>query len=233
MSEPGRGYYTSRRKRLIRDFDRVVREVGEVFEARYGLERTRAMIRRAREEYERLIPELPYVGGKQPFTQFVIASAWFLAMHRALNQEGRGVEEAGELAYEASKRYLEKVPGFARRFLGRISSSPRYLERLRERAEESQHRRYPGDYVFTYVEGDGPTFDYGVDYQECATCKFLQAQGAPKLAPYLCAVDHLYSELLGWGLVRTETLAEGNEKCDFRFKKGGPTRISSTVLHLS
>lgn len=65
-----------------------------------------------------------------------------------------------------------------------------------------------------------------MDYLECATCKFLQQQGAPELGPYLCVADVLYSEMLGWGLIRTRTLAEGADKCDFRFKKGGPTRVA-------
>jgi hypothetical protein len=104
--------------------------------------------------------------------------------------------------------------------------SRRYLRRLRERAAESQARRYPGDYVYTFVEGDGLTFDYGVDYAECATVKFLNAQGAPELAPYLCAADILYSQALGWGLQRTTTLAEGGDRCDFRFKRGGETRLA-------
>jgi hypothetical protein len=56
--------------------------------------------------------------------------------------------------------------------------------------------------------------------------KFLQQQGAPELGPYLCAADLVYSEMLDWGLIRTQTLAEGADKCDFRFKKGGPTRVT-------
>jgi predicted ArsR family transcriptional regulator len=76
-----------------------------------------------------------------------------------------------------------------------------------------------------YVDGDGWEFDYGVDYIECASCKFLEAEGALELAPYVCAVDKPASELLGWGLTRTMTLADGADKCDFRFKKGGPTHI--------
>jgi hypothetical protein len=31
--------------------------------------------------------------------------------------------------------------------------------------------------------------------------------------------------MLGWGLRRTMTLAEGGERCDFRFKKGGETCV--------
>jgi hypothetical protein len=52
------------------------------------------------------------------------------------------------------------------------------------------------------------------------SCKFLSAQDALELAPYVCAVDKVASEMLGWGLTRTMTIAEGFEKCDFRFKKG-------------
>jgi hypothetical protein len=61
---------------------------------------------------------------------------------------------------------------------------------------------------------------------ECAVVKFLAAQGSPELAPYICPVDILYSEALGWGLRRTTTLAEGSVRCDFRFKKGGETRVN-------
>ena len=32
---------------------------------------------------------------------------------------------------------------------------------------------------------------------------------------------------MDWGLIRTETLADGCARCDFRFKKGGQTQISS------
>ena len=47
-----------------------------------------------------------------------------------------------------------------------------------------------------------------------------------ELAPYVCAVDKVASEMLGWGLSRTMTLAEGCERCDFRFKKGGMTYVA-------
>jgi hypothetical protein len=54
-----------------------------------------------------------------------------------------------------------------------MTFSRRYKRRLQKRAAESQERRYAEDYVFAFVDGDGETFDYGVDYIECATCKFL------------------------------------------------------------
>ena len=134
--------------------------------------------------------------------------------------------EAGELVYEIGRAFLKSSLAFLTRFFGGMNFSRFYLRRMRKRAAESHLRQYPGDYVYNFVEGDSTTFDYGVDYLECASCKFMAKQGASELAPYLCPVDILYSDALGWGLMRTQTLAEGAPKCDFRLKKGGPTKVA-------
>jgi hypothetical protein len=218
-------YYVSRKRKLLKEFDRTLERVHGPFVSRYG-EDSEAMLHEARQEYEALVPQLPYVGGKQPFTQFLISTAWFLSIYRVLKRRGETVEEVGQLLYQASEAYLQAYPRFMRRFLGFMNFSPRYLRKVQQRAVESHARQYPGDYVFDYVEGDGETFDYGVDYTECGTVKFLTEQGALELARYLCPADILYSQALGWGLRRTTTLAEGAERCDFRFKKGGETRVA-------
>jgi hypothetical protein len=46
---------------------------------------------------------------------------------------------------------------------------------------------------------------------------------------YLCAHDVIASDFSHTGLHRTETLAEGGKKCDFRFKAGRNTEVKSTV----
>jgi len=54
--------------------------------------------------------------------------------------------------------------------------------------------------------------------------KFFHCQGADELVPYMCRLDYAMSKAMGMGLVRTTTLAEGGEKCDFRFKRGRETK---------
>jgi hypothetical protein len=83
--------------------------------------------------------------------------------------------------------------------------------------------------VFNYVDGT-PDFTYGVDYTQCGVHKFLTEMGAPELSPYICATDVLTSERLGWGLRRTMTIAEGGNICDFRFRKGRMTDVTSSVI---
>lgn len=176
MGEPEKSdYYISRKGRLMRDFDQVVKRVAPVFATRYGRAEAAALATDARHEFETILPELPYIGGMQPHTQFVVSGGWFLAMTRALGRHGRPVVEAGELVFQVSEHYLRVVPGFARHFLGSVSFSPRYLRKLRQRAAESQKRQFPGGYVFTYVEGDGTRFDYGgrlhrVRHQQVPVC---------------------------------------------------------------
>jgi L-2-amino-thiazoline-4-carboxylic acid hydrolase len=232
MQTESRNFYTSKANTLLSDFDRLVKTVKKPLIARYGERLAEDLLLKARQEYRSVLSILPDVGGEQPFTQFVIASGWFLAFYRVMQAEGASVQEAGELAFLLSKTYLEKVPGFARKLLGYMTFSPRYLRKLARRAELSQTNPYPRGYVYSFIAGDGVNFDYGVDYHQCATWTLFQEQGAAKLTPYLCACDYLYSRLLGWGLTRTTTLSEGGQVCDFRFKRGGPTRIRSTVLKL-
>lgn len=218
-------YYVSRKRKLLKEFDKTLDRIRDLFFSRYG-EDSEAMLQEAREEYEALIPHLPYVGGRQPFTQFLISTAWYLSLYRVLQRRGQTVEEVGQLIYLATEAYLQAYPRFLRRFLGSTTFSPRYLRRLQKGALKSHERQYPGNYVYNYVPGDGETFDYGIDYVECGPLKFLTEQGVPELAPYICPMDILSSELLGWGLKRTMTLAEGAERCDFRFKKGGETQVA-------
>jgi hypothetical protein len=222
-------YYMVRKTCFLSEFDFIAKSAHSVLTGYFRDENVNVLIDETRREFENLIPQLPYIGGKQPFTEFIVFTAMLLAIHRVNKAHGRTVEETGGLVYEIGRVLLKTYPAFLRRFFGSMNFSRFYLSRLRKRAIESHQRKYPDDYVYNFVEGDGVSFDYGVDYLECASCKFLAKQGAPELAPYLCPVDILYSQALGWGLMRTTTLAEGSYKCDFRFKKGGTTKVAVPV----
>jgi hypothetical protein len=99
------------------------------------------------------------------------------------------------------------------------------IAKLKPLAARSQRRQYPEDWVMTFVDGAGQDFTYGVDVTECAIQKYLAAQGAPELTPYLCLADYVSSEAMSRGLVRYKTLAEGCAVCDFRYKQGRPSYL--------
>lgn len=220
-------YYLSRKATLLKRFDKATARIYHVLVSRYGKEQASMLTKEARREYEAIIPHLPYIGPRNPLMVFFIPTGWHVGLYRVLQKQKRTVEEAGQVIYEMTEAYLKSIPAFVRRLIGYLWFSSLFLKRLKKRAVQSQKRKYPGDFVFKYIEGDGKTFDYGIDYIECANCKFLRALGVDELAPYVCAGDKRASELLGLGLMRTMTLADGYEKCDFRFKRGGKTRVKT------
>jgi hypothetical protein len=216
-------YYIVRKRQFMRGYDKAVTSINRVLVAHYGPVLSQSIVEQSRQVYEGLLYHLPYIGGdKNPLTRNLIGAAWFLALYRVLQSYGKTVEEAGQICYEATEETLHTSPGVLRHLMGRLRLSRFAVERISKQATVSQQRRYSGDWVFNVVKGDGKTFDFGIDYTECAICKFFQLQGAYDLAPYLCLLDFPMSRALGTGLVRTMTLAEGHDKCDFRFKLNRP-----------
>jgi hypothetical protein len=101
---------------LLKDFKRVIRQVKEPFITQYGAEHAERMVVSAQDEFYRFLPDLPSVGGKQPFTQFVISSGWFLAFYKAMRAHGAELRETGEMAFLLSQTCLQRVPNFAVNF---------------------------------------------------------------------------------------------------------------------
>ncbi len=78
-----------------------------------------------------------------------------------------------------------------------------------------------------FVIGNGKDFTWGADYIKYGNYEFVKEQEVEEFVPYVCMSDIALSNALGWGLIRTGTLADGCETCDFRFKKGTGVQISS------
>ena len=217
--------YLFRKKRLLKDFEKSLSRVKLSLFTWLGEEQAWRLIRESRQEYEILIPRIPFIGSKNPLLVFLLPTTRYLAVYRALQRQGLTIEDARNLLLEIGTEEIRAIPLIARRFITYLWFSQWFVNRIKKGAINSQKREYSGNYVLIFVEGDGQEFDYGVDYIECASCKLLEAEDALELAPYACVVDKTASELMGWGLKRTMTLAEGSHKCDFRFKKGGGTYV--------
>jgi hypothetical protein len=213
---------------LLRDPDPLAdfyTSTEKVLATHFGQGRARALVRQARQEYAVLMQEAPYIGGEgNIFTEWLTCGIYYLAVYQVLKSRGQTVEQAGRIVYETYETMAD-YPAWMLRLVGSIKYGQGYVEELRAAAAESQRRRYPGDWVCTFVEGDGETFDYGLDMTECGICKFYHAQGADGLAPYMCLSDYVISHVLDRGLVRYKTIAEGAEVCDFRYKQGRETFV--------
>ena len=83
-------------------------------------------------------------------------------------------------------------------------------------AEESHQRRNENNWVVDVLP-KCEAYNLGYDYHECGICKICRDEGCFELAKYLCRLDYIIADMMGAKLVRTQTLAEGGDHCDFRY----------------
>lgn len=215
-------YYLSQKDKLLKELDGFAKLMHPELAARYGGQTAVKVRQDTLAEYEKLLPKFPYVGGEtNPLTTNLVQAGYVLALYCALQTQDGTAEDAGELSCLALERKLKRVPAFVRWGIVKIKFSPSNIQKMKVRAQASQARRYPGDWVFEVIEGDGQTFDFGMTYTECGIDKFMRSQGAAELTPYLCNLDYVTFGALGMGLLHTQTLGWGCDCCDFRIQRKG------------
>jgi hypothetical protein len=222
------GHYSSQKDKLLYDFDRTAQLVVSFVAKRNNEEYAAGLYRDARQEYEAIIPQVPYIDGARarPLNAFLRITAQEVAVYKAMKKHGKTPGEAWEICHEAIRMRMEEFPKWKAWLFRRLMYSPLVKRRIRRRAEKNEQLRF-GDFEVRYVIGDGKGFDWGVDYVRCGNLELVKKLGAEEFAPYVCMSDIPLGRRLGWDLIRTQTLADGCDYCDFRFKKGAGTQITS------
>jgi hypothetical protein len=227
-SAPPKEYWEANKKKLMEDFDSIITPARSFIGEKLSPEETGEVAKEAKANYESLLPQVPFIGGDDnQLTEVLYMSAAGLALYQAMQAHGQDVDETGRVMY----RVMEKLFTFNDPMISAHLRNPTGKE------EQDSYRiiekwtaksPYPGDWKMTFVDGDGESFDFGVDYTECGVVKFYKAHGAFDLAKYMCLGDFPISQSTGTGLVRTTTLGSGGSKCDFRFKAGRPIHMEWT-----
>ena len=222
------GYYSVRKEKLLKDFDSTSELMKASLAARYGREFAGTLQRDVRQEYEKLIPEIPYIKGPRGrmLNSFLLITAQELAAYKAMKKLGKMPGEAWELCHEALRFRMAEIPQWKRWLMRRFMFSCLVRKVVARRARKQQ-KILMGEFEIEYLIGEKDEFDYGVNYLQCGNYNFVKNHGGEEFAPYVCMSDIALSEAMGWSLIRTQTLADGCEHCDFRFKKGAATQISS------
>lgn len=215
-------FYSRNKARFLKLFDFITNRTGPVFENHFGGELSKDIIKDGRSEFDKILNELPYIGGFQnDHTWYLLSSTILLSMHRAMKEHGKTTEESGQIVYEITDALFKSLPGFLSRYGGKLFFHI-YYRRLLKQSKDTQEKTYPYNWVFEVFKGDGVRYDFAVDYHECFICRFFKEQGEEELIPYMCKLDYVISDTFDWGLVRTQTIYNGEKVCNFRYKKGRP-----------
>jgi len=218
LTEKEKNYYIKKARTLLRQFDAATSIVKDILIKQFGMIKFQELTFKARKEFEMLIPQIPYVGGNDNhLTDNLINSAILLPILRAFEHEGLDFYEIGKLTYTLFEAFYKVIP------LADDIFSNEFINQEKERAKNSKLRKYPGDWVFDFIQGDSKSFTYGINYLECGVYKFYKSQGLEHLMPLVCIADFALAQTNGYGLKRTQNIGNGAPICDFRYIKDGKT----------
>lgn len=157
-------------------------------------------------------------------TEDLTESVRILAYLIVLKRHGKTLDDCKTILHRSVETRMAKYPRLILKLGEWRAFSKPFGQYLQTQAKASQEREYSAGFVFNYIPVDGNEFNWGLDIFECGICKFYQSQGAAEFLPMVCSTDYVLSDKLGYGLYRTETLAEGAPKCNPRLKKGAATQ---------
>ena len=168
MSNQIIGYYNSRLDILLKDFDRTCILIKDFLVERYGDEFAKILQKDVRQEYEKLIPEIPYIKGLRGkiLNSFLLITAQELATYKAMKQQGQPATEAWELCHQALRLRVAQIPRWKRWFLRKLMFSSLIKKIMARRAQQQQKVSF-GDFEVEYLIDEGDDFDLGVNYLKC------------------------------------------------------------------
>ena len=163
---------------------------------------------------------------KNPIDRRLDFSAYFLALIKTLDEKGETFSNIREICLQITSAYVQpknRIQKFFKRLLPKqiaTGMGQALIKSFHNRVRENSNS---DGFVAHIITDKQETFGlgYGIDIVECGICKLFQKHHYAKYATILCEVDEITSGLAGLQLIRTGTIANGAEKCDFRFKLQG------------
>ncbi|MFX0145658.1 MAG: L-2-amino-thiazoline-4-carboxylic acid hydrolase [Candidatus Hodarchaeota archaeon] len=220
-------YYLKNKPNLMKRFEYSLRIVKDLLMERFDESKSEDLINRMRKEYEEFLPKIPDVGGKKNlFISIITDKVSLLAMFFILEKEGYKYREIGQFAIKfteiETKNAIERVEKKGMDLLDFYFNDV-FFNSAKAHCDDTLKRKYPDNWVMEYVDGTNEDFDYGLNVSECAIHKIYKKLRAEKYAPFGCLIDFAQANVAGFGLTRTESLANGALGCDHRFTRTGNT----------
>ena len=103
-------------------------------------------------------------------------------------------------------------------YKGKNCFDKKEIDRYVKGSIRSKQKRYPMDWVFDFSY-DLSVPEYYVTHHECGVCKTAKQEDLMFQTPHMCVMDYPTIEYKGGKLLRTKTLGNGDDCCDFHVVK--------------
>lgn len=144
-----------------------------------------------------------------------INAIFVLALHQVLNPKGFSYVDLQDMVLGI---YRNMLHDYFSQMAKQLDASPEPWKDFVVNARIGNQQQYDNEF-FCLQETVSDGNQFGFDIHRCLYFEILQRNGHPELGTILCEYDHIFAQVMEkWvEFKRTETIAEGAERCDFRF----------------
>lgn len=182
---------------------------------KYDIERYknfRELSKRTKKEFKAMIERTPGLDGESLESQ-LIGAAFFFSMAKAdSNLTPELLDDIitksinSDFMQKAHKREKESGALF----------SDKTQDKKAAEAIKSQSLDKLMGWKFTYEKGIN---EFRCTYTRCGICTLAKREHVEKFLPSMCKMDYEIYKMVGAELIRTKTLANGDECCNFHVKR--------------
>ncbi|MDQ7825235.1 MAG: L-2-amino-thiazoline-4-carboxylic acid hydrolase [Candidatus Eremiobacteraeota bacterium] len=214
-------WYAAHRDRFTAEFEVMLKSLKAPLTSCLGSDDAGYCLESARSGFEKVLAELPPIGGDQNlYMKYFISGAQYLALYSPLKKKSVEGQVFGKIMYDLVTGYYASMSEEDKDRERDYFFSDEYLEKLDVWAFSTLERWYGDNWLCMFIRGDWRTFDFGYDVRECAVFKLFARADILEVMPYFCCLDFPRSIALGTGLEREKSLGFGDTSCIFRYRKG-------------
>ena len=170
-------------------------------------------------EYDEFAPNLPLIKRERNRATFYASAPFMLSLYRTLLGEfafsqDTALDMLSQITcYKVRKDWENRT---ITRFVMSHAAESEFFRKLTMKGFEWEGEEEYG-WATEFPESDAYI---AVNMTRCGLVKWFREQGVPEIAPIACEGDLIWAEFMtGLELVRTKTIAEGDDVCDFRYVK--------------
>jgi len=167
------------------------------------------------EEYKAMVKRTPGVGSMKDnmFAIVMYLACYGFSYYKAAPKEQMTME-----VFDGMVNALCTSDIMKKMYQNKNCFDQKEIDKYVRGAERSQKRQYPMDWVFDFSY-DLSVPEYYVTHRECGVCKIAAQEDLMFLMPHFCVIDYPTIEYKGGHLIRTKTLGQGDDCCNFHVVK--------------
>lgn len=165
--------------------------------------------REIKREFKEIIKRQPDIGGyRNNLLMGLYLAAYLAAVYKARSdtvteEVFAGLVEA--ICYSDIMRKMNQGKNFF---------TEKNMNTRNRLAGDAWFNRFPDNWKYTFSYNMGIP-ECRITYTKCAICEMAKRENCFHLVRYMCTTDYASQELMGNTLIRTKTLGNGDECCDF------------------